>query len=160
MTGDNASGKPERIEPLDWSVCLWQREPGKRYIVLLAAFLSAALGWIIFNQMILMAFVGFFAIMGSTAEYWIPLKFHLDDKVARVKCGISTTEIEWSAIKRVIEGDGGVKLSPLAQATRLAAFRGVFLRYSDNREIVIEYISKYGGDSARLLEQRTDGSRD
>lgn len=140
---------------MEWTVRLWERDPKKRLAVFMAATGSALLGMAIFHNVI-MAVIAFACIAASCAEYVWPLCFKLTEKSAKVRCGISVTEIEWSAVKRVIEGSDGVKLSPLIRSSRLAPFRGVYLRYADNRDAVLDYVKRYGGESARVLGQGTD----
>lgn len=140
---------------MEWTVRLWERAPQKRWAVIVVGLVGAAIGYAMFGN-VLVAIVAFVCIAASSSEYVFPLHYRLTEEAARVRCGINVTEIEWKSVKRVIEGSGGVKLSPLARDSRLAPFRGVFLRYADNREAVLEYVKRYGGESDRLLEQGTD----
>ena len=157
MTGVEVEAKlPEALEPLQWSVRLWEQAPGKRWVVLVVAIACGTMGWSIF-QSPLLALVGFLGIVGATSEFWLPLRYKLDSTRASVRCGISLTAIEWQAVKRIAESAVGVRLSPLEKQTRLAPFRGVFLRYAGNREQVLEYVNNLRGDSARILEPGTDG---
>jgi hypothetical protein len=152
MDGDSAKEEPE---VLTWSVRLWEQAPERRWIVLASAIGAGALGFAFF-QSVPMALVGFVVIMGSMSECWLPLHFKLDERGASVRCGFSVTAITWDSVKRVAEGEAGLRLSPLTKANRLAPFRGVFLRYAGNRDGVLEYVRNRGGDGARLLEQGTD----
>lgn len=157
MSGDESSvNRQAGDETMEWIVRLWEQAPEKRWLALLVAIGSAGLGWVLFRAVIL-AFVGFAAIMGSTSEYWLPLRFKLDARGASVRCGVSVTAIDWSAVKRVAESEIGVRLSPLEKPTRTAQFRGVFLRYAGNRDQVLEYVNNLRGEGARLLEPGTDG---
>ena len=157
MSGDESSMNSEtRDETMEWIVRLWEQAPGKRWVALLVGLGAAALGWALF-QSVMLAMVGFAAIMGSTSEYWLPLRFKLDTRGASVRCGVSLTAIDWSAVKRVVETEIGIRLSPLEKPNRTAQFRGVFLRYAGNRDQVLEYVNNLRGDSARILEPGTDG---
>jgi hypothetical protein len=51
-----------------------------------------------------------------------------------------TSEIKWTSVKRCYLDDFGVKLSPLDRKSRLEAFRGVYLRFGDNQNQVIETV--------------------
>src|SRR5437667_11530006 len=78
----------------------------------------------------------------GTADYLLPVRYSIDAAGAKSKCGISTTAIGWEQVKRVIEGPDGVKLSPLETSSRLAPFRGVFLREDGNLQEIracVEY---------------------
>ena len=146
----------EERQALEWTVRLWESAPERRWIVLLVAFGCAGLGWALFHA-VLLALVGFAAIAGSTTEYWLPLRYKVDPAGASVRCGIGVTEIRWPDVKRIAETEVGMRLSPLKRPTRLAEFRGVFLRYAGNRDEVLEYVNSLRGEGARLLEQRTYG---
>lgn len=152
MTGDSERRSPETLE---WTVRLWEQAPQKRWAVVVVGLAGAAIGYAMFANF-LVALAAFVCIAASSSEYVFPLHYRLTPTVARVRCGISVTEIEWKAVKRVIEGSNGVKLSPLEQDSRLAPFRGVYLRYANNREAILEYVKRYGGESDRLLESGTD----
>jgi len=157
MSGaEGAAGQPDTVEALEWTVRVWQNAPQKRWVVILVALACASLGWAVL-QSVLLAALGFFGIMGGTSEYWLPLRYRLDERGASVRCGISVTAVEWAAVKRVSETDIGIRLSPLERTTRLAQFRGVFLRYAGNRDQVLEYVNNLRGEGARLLEPGTDG---
>jgi len=140
---------------MEWTVRLWERAPQKRWAVIVVGFVGAAIGYAMFENF-LVAVVAFICIAASSSEFIFPLHYSLTPETARVRCGLSVTEIEWKAVKGVIEGSGGVKLSPLARDSRLASFRGVYLRYAGNREAVLEYVKRCGGACDRLLEQGTD----
>jgi hypothetical protein len=96
--------------------------------------------------------IGFAAVVLATADFWMPLQYRLDEKGAALKCGFSTTAIEWANVKRVILGEEGVKLSPLEEESRLSPFRGLFLRFDGNREEVLDRIREKVGQDVRFLE--------
>lgn len=152
MTGDSES---QAAEPMEWTIRLWELAPQKRWAVIVFGLVGAAIGFAMFHNFIV-AIVAFVCIAASSSEFIFPLHYKLTEGTARVRCGINVTEIEWKAVKRVIEGSGGVKLSPLARDSRLAPFRGVYLRYANNREAVLDYVKRCGGEDHRLLEQGTD----
>jgi hypothetical protein len=143
MSGDELSR--EEVEPLVWEVKMWHRGTDRRFVILVAALFAGLLGLLLLNN-VLFAIIGFVAIMGATTEYWLPTRYKLDGNGASLRCGISVTSIDWSAVKRIVETDEGVKLSPLEQPSKLSTFRGVYLRYADNKEEVLEKIRKLRGE--------------
>lgn len=142
MTGDSEL-------PATWKVRLYERAPEKRYVVLGAAILAAAGGWFLLHKPIF-PIIGFLAIMGSTMEFWAPISYRIDEKGATSRCGFSVTAIEWSDIKRIVVSDEGVKLSPLEQEGRLSPFRGVFLRFDDNKDQVLRLIEQAVGGTCSI----------
>ncbi len=134
-----------------WTVKLWHRDPAKRFAILGVAIVAALIGfWLLRSVSGILS--GFGAIMISTADFWLPLRYTLDGTGARVRCGISVTAIEWSAVKRAIESEEGIKLSPLERPTRTSAFRGVFVRYNANRDEVIARVRSHWEGDVRPLE--------
>lgn len=125
--------------PYTWTVRLWKARP-QRLVAIFASCLGAAfIGWLLLHQ-ILAAIIGFFVIAFATAEYWMPQKYKLAKSGASARCGLSVTAIAWEDIKRVIPDAKGVKLSPLAEDTRMAPFRGVYLRFEENEQEVMSRI--------------------
>lgn len=127
---------------MEWEIRLWENEPNRRYGILFAAALAALLGWWMFQNP-LMPVIGFLAIILSTTEYWLPIRFSLNDQSVTRRLGLSVTQLDFSQVKRVERTPDGIRLSPLAVPSRLDAFRGVFLRTASNQEEVWEFISKH-----------------
>ncbi|MCW5939256.1 MAG: hypothetical protein KF884_03000 [Fimbriimonadaceae bacterium] len=143
------------MEPLEWEVRMWERVPGKRPILLSVALAVALIGqW--YTKSWLVGLAAFMAIVATTAEMWFPLKYRLDENEARVRCGLSVTAIRWANIKRLIEVEGGIRLSPLDRASRLDAFRGVHLRFAGNEETVLGKIRALWQRHVRVLGERAD----
>lgn len=146
----------EAKEALIWQVRLYQHEPGKRLTVLLAAAIAGWLGFILLNNLIV-ALIGFAAILAATAEFWLPLHYKLDENRASVRCGFSVTAIEWSDVKRIVMASDGWKLSPLSMEGRLSPFRGVFVRFDGNGDAVTAIIRQRVQENVRYVEHGTDG---
>lgn len=162
MTGDSAalSDRAERSsEPLIWVVRLWASQPSRRWTVLVFALLAAVIGYLLL-QNVVAAFVGFAAVMLSTAEFWLPLRFKLDESGASSRCGISETAIEWANIKRAVLSVEGIKLSPHEVEKATSPFRGVFLRFAGNREQVVEAVRKRVNEDVRFVEPGADRAGD
>jgi hypothetical protein len=143
------------IAPLAWTIRLYEGQAGRRAAILAVALFGALFGWLLFEN-VLIALLGFAAILGSTAEYWLPLHYRIDKNRAAVRCGISVTAIEWSDVKRVVTSEQGWKLSPLAEETRLSPFRGVYLRLPPEPEPVQNYVRSHVGQDVRFVEHGTD----
>lgn len=136
---------------LTWTVRMWEKRPREIAIVLVGCALAGLLGVVVL-QGLLGGLLGFGLVAASTTDFWLPQKFRLDATGASLRCGISVTSIEWSAVKRVYEVSGGVKLTPLEQDGRLEPFRGVLLRYAGNREDVLDTIGQFWSGDVRSLE--------
>lgn len=148
MTGD------KEPESLTWSVRPYEQAPAKRYVILGAALLAMVFGITVYGKPLL-GVIGFAIILGATMEFWLGTSYRLDAKGATSRTGVSVSSIQWGDVRRVTITKGGVKLSPLEDATsRLEPFRGVFLKVNEeNREQVLESVRKFGGSDVRLLER-------
>jgi hypothetical protein len=125
---------------LQWTVHLLRQRPRKAWgaatIIVLAsllvgvAFRSAGMG--------LLALV---LLWLATRDYWLPVRYTVGDSGARVRYLGAMFDISWDRVKYVTVSPDGVKLSPLPPRSRLEPFRGVYLRFADNREQVLEAIT-------------------
>lgn len=148
-TGD--SNELERSESLRWSVRLSDNAPWKRWVVLAVAVTAGLIGGVLLGQPTL-GLAGFLMILGATAEFWLGVHYKVTGESVSRRCGLSVSAMEWEQVKRVlIEGDD-VKISPLAEATKMDPFRGVTLKtLPDNRERVIAAVRRHIGEDVRIL---------
>ncbi|HEY3781630.1 MAG TPA: hypothetical protein VGL56_11130 [Fimbriimonadaceae bacterium] len=137
----------EETSPLIWQVRLWTKEPKKLFIILAACCLAGLVGWLLFSQ-IAYVLIGFACVAAATAEFWLPQQYKLDPKGASARCGLATTAITWEEVKRVIPDQKGVKLTPLAADGKLSPFRGVYLRFGEKRDEVMQTIEERWGPVA------------
>lgn len=157
MSGDNDSGSEGvAAEPLNWELRLWKQQPGRRIVVFVCAGVAGLFGWFLF-QNALLALVGVLVILGSTTEFWLPLRYTVDAKGARVRSGISVTAIDWEDVKRVTLSEDGLKISPLAAPGRTAVFRGVYLRFGENQEEVVNQVRRFWSGEIGVLGERAIG---
>jgi len=136
-------------ETYSWQVRLFARDPRKLYGVLFACIVGAIAGLLLFRS-VGFALIGFVVIATATAEYWLPQNYKLDRNGASARCGISVSAIQWSDVKQVIPDDRGVKLSPLTGEGRMSEFRGVYLRFNDNRDQVLSHVQ---GNTSSIASQ-------
>lgn len=140
-------------EVLEWEVDLGATMPKKRIPVVIVALFALSYGALVIHPVI--GLIGFLAVIFSTAELFLPLKYRLDETEARVKCGLSVTAIRWENVKRLIDMPDGIRLSPLATAGRLDAFRGVYVRFGSERERILAKIAELA-KNVRPMDRGTD----
>lgn len=133
-----------------WTVHLAKNEPAKTAVVLFAALFAGLLS-ILMLQSVWAFPVGLIVILVSSGDFLLPIKYEIGKKGATRRCGLSVSHIEWKAVKRVIEGEDGIKLSPLSESSRTAPFRGVFLRTPENREEILACISYWKENHAEAV---------
>lgn len=132
---------------LQWTVYLLRRRPHRAWgagvmmllasVLVGAAFRSAGMG--------LLAFV---LLWLATRDYWLPVRYYVHEKGAGVRYFGAAFDIAWERVKYVTATPDGVKLSPVSPRSRLEPFRGVYLRFADNREQVLEAIAFWSASAA------------
>lgn len=141
MTTVLTSNEAER-ERLYWTVDLGKGRPAQRWAVIAAAF-AAGLAGLLLLRSPLAALLGFAVVIASCSELFIPLKYSLSAERATVRCGLNTSEMFPDRVRSIVEDAGGVKLSPLAPGGRMEPFRGVYLRFGENRTEIMRIIADY-----------------
>lgn len=132
---------------LQWTVHLLRRAPQKAWKAAATIVLAGVLVGFSFRS----AGMGLLALVLlwlATREYWLPIRYYVNERGAGVRYLGAVFDITWDRVKYVTITDEGVKLSPLPPRSRLEPFRGVYLRFSDNREQVLEAIAFWRGCSS------------
>lgn len=80
-------------------------------------------------------FLGF-----SLLPYYTPTRYRLEVDRIVVKKNFYTIEKKWSHYRSFYTDKNGVLLSPFPVPSRLENFRGLYIRFKDNREEVISFI--------------------
>lgn len=142
------------VVELEWTVELGKELAQKRIPVAIAGLVAAGFGAVFIGAF--GAFLGIAVVFVSTAELWMPMRFKLTSEEASARVGLSVTAIRWENIKRVLETDQGVTLSPLEKSSRLDAFRGVYLRFSSNRSEVLAKIAELTERNGSDLDREAD----
>lgn len=150
-----AATEPELSLPLTWEVNMGQARPERRWVCLAAALAMAAIALVFWANPFL-AVLGFVVVIASTGEMFFPIRYRLDERKAQAKIALSTTELLWDDVRRMIPVEGGVRLSPLERASWLDNYRGVYLRFSGNEQAVLATIRALW----KADERRLDGADD
>lgn len=131
VSGPEAAGPAdsESVEPvLEWQVHLARSRPDRAVWVVIAAFASSALCFLLFHNWLYAGFC-IIAIVSATTEFLFPIRYRLDAEGAEMRNLHNWRRIAWSEVKKAYLLEDGVKVSPLGMKTRLEPFRGVFLRF-------------------------------
>jgi hypothetical protein len=117
----------------------------------------ALVAGIVLVHSLLLGLLGSAMILAATSEFWLGTVYKLDEQGASSRTGLSYTRILWKDVKRAVLTPIGVKLSPLEETTRLAPFRGVFLRFGGEDRVRIEAdVRRLGGNNVRFVEGTAD----
>jgi hypothetical protein len=106
---------------------------------------------------LLLGIAGSVMILAATAEFWLGTAYKIDEEGVSSRTGLSQARILWKDVKRAVITPIGIKLSPLEESTRLAPFRGVFIRFGrEDRVRIEEAVRKLGGNDVRFVEGTAD----
>jgi len=130
-------------------------EPKKALVVYSVATL-AGLGSAAFMGNPWMFPFGFLVIILGAADFVLPNRFTVGKSGVERRCGLSVVTLPWDRVKRVVVGDDGVKLSPLDDSSRLAPFRGVYLRANGNLQEIVSCVEYWRKQNASDVGQTAD----
>ncbi len=147
----------EQPSVFQWRVHLARRQPERLPVIMLALVGAPLLGvWLMGHW--IFGLVALWMLWSATADFLLPIRYEADSEGVRQR-GWSPRVMRWDRVKRVVWGEDGVLLSPFAHASRLNAYRGVFLWYGDHREqvecLVREYCAHALGDAKTKKKKRT-----
>lgn len=123
---------------LSWTVHLARSNPIKTLASVLVMSATATAAYYAIGPAGIIAAA--FIMLSALADFLFPVTYILNSEGAEARMLFKKSVINWSNVKRCYLDDSGVKLSPLNTATRLEAFRGVYLRFHNNKEQVIQTV--------------------
>jgi hypothetical protein len=86
------------------------------------------------------------ALLLLTVRAWfLPTRFTLDAQGATRRCLGVERRMPWTRVRRASPDRRGVLLSPLPYPSRLETFRGLYLRFAENREAVMAFVQEKAG---------------
>jgi len=130
------------IDSLEWQVHLARHYPVRAGGAVAVAVAAAAAAYVSLNSMGFAVAAGGL-ILAAAGEFLFPTHYRLTPEWAEAKNPFGWRRIAWKEVKRVYAGKEEIKLSPLAQAGRREAFRGVLLRCEGNQPAVLEAIDRF-----------------
>lgn len=126
---------------LAWKVHLLREEPRKMLLIAPVVSVSLVVGYV-FTHSLLLPAVTLFLFMCALSEYLFPVRYQLSETDAAARTLLSRTRVEWDRVRKYYLDDRGIKLSTLGKPGRLEAYRGLYLRFGENREEIIEVVRK------------------
>jgi hypothetical protein len=129
----------------DLTVLKWRSHPFKRKIVtsflvilcLLAVWISVYLT----TFSVLMTVVSVVILLGALSPFFLPTYYELTSDKIKVRFFLNQREKEWSFYRSFYVDKNGVLLSPFAKPSRLENFRGMYIRFDQNKDQVVKFVS-------------------
>lgn len=129
---------------LQWQIHLAKEQPQKLAGIIIGTIGLGILTFLCFGSVI-PVIVLLFAFLGSISDFLFPVTYTLTSThaTARTSLGpVGLRTMAWADVRKVYLDDHGVKLSPLGRRSRLEAYRGVYLRFGDKQQEVIDAVKK------------------
>ena len=139
---ENNSG-PQKPEVAERELLRWRSVPARRstrttvlvVLTIIGVPLVLAIWYGAFFGLLGLAILG-----GSLLSFFLPTDFILTDAaVERRYLGINQKR-KWSEFRSFYPDKNGVLLSPFVRPSRLENFRGLYLRFEDNRDQVLAVV--------------------
>lgn len=90
---------------------------------------------------LLLTILSLVIMLGSLSPFFLPTYYELDNKKIKVKFFFNTKEKQWSMFRSFYVDKKGVLLSPFEKPSRLENFRGLYVRFNQNKEEVVDFVS-------------------
>ena len=149
------SEKAAADKPVDEDIILdWTCHPAKRnkkitvavsvFIIILVAVVYYATFSVWFT------ILGFLILTGSLAGFYFPSHYRFTENKIIVRTTMQTLEKKWSQYRSYYADKNGVLLSPFARPSRLENFRGVYIKFWNNKDEVLAIVKD------KIKRDRTD----
>lgn len=76
-------------------------------------------------------------------RFFFPTSFFLNEKEVKIKRVFTTIVRPWVVFRGFYYDKNGVQLTPFSYPSRLDTYRGLFLKFKDNKDEVVEFIKKH-----------------
>ena len=140
---------PEDDWRLQWTVHLARRQAAKAIAALAIVGVAGVCAGVGFRGWWAGVLAGVL-LVAAISDFMFPLRYVMDGEGVWARGLVMRRRIAWSRVRRAARDNMGVKLSPLAWPSRLEAYRGIYLWFSDNADEVMEFIARHteavGGD--------------
>ena len=136
--------EPSKVVMSDEVVLRWSTHPVKRstkisILVILFLFVIWFLVYLT-TFSLLLTILSVVIMLGSLSPFFLPTYYELDNKKVKVKFFLNTKEKEWSMFRSFYVDKNGVLLSPFERPSRLENFRGLYVRFDQNKDDVLDFV--------------------
>ncbi|SYZ74584.1 conserved hypothetical protein [Candidatus Zixiibacteriota bacterium] len=130
----------------DGPVMEWVCHPAKKNLartVAVSLFIAVLVVMVYYmTYSVWFAVLGFAILIGSLAAFYFPTRYRLTENEITVKSTIQTQKRKWTQYRSCYPDKNGVLLSPFLRPSRLENFRGLYIRFWNNRDEVIAFVKK------------------
>jgi hypothetical protein len=127
---------------LEWRVHLFRSERPYRSVIAVSAVVTALAGGWVFIQDPFVLTAYFIILFFALGEFFFPVKYRITNKGVYKFAWIGPRFMDWKRIKRAYKNEFGVKLSIFSEPSPFESFRGLFIRFGENRDEVVSTVRR------------------
>lgn len=116
------------------------KKSGKNLLIVLLFLIIAPIVVFFSTRSIFFLFLSVIFLVGSLSTFFLPTAYELSETGIKVKFFFNTRRMEWGKYRSFYVDKNGVLLSPFEKPSRLENFRGIYLRFNQNKDEVINFI--------------------
>ena len=131
--------QPEDKELLSWDTIPARNRPIAASIVGVFVLVLAYLVYLWTASWFFVA-ISILVLWGSLSQFYVRTRFIFTERKVKVRYIINKVEKEWAQYRSYYVDKNGVLLSPFLRPSRLENFRGIYIRFSNNRDDVMEIV--------------------
>ncbi len=125
-----------------WTFNPWSKNPAVASSVIFINLAITVTVYFLYPEKIF-AVLALLVMFGMTATLYLPVSYRLDEEGVAVFFLGTRTFRKWSHYRNYYLHRDGVFLTSMPMPSRLDPFRGHFLRYDGDKNIVIEYVKAH-----------------
>jgi hypothetical protein len=133
------AGLTPRREVLKW-IDHPLKKSGKNLLIVVLFLMVAPTVVFFSTKSLLFLFLSIIFLLGSLSTFFLPTSYELSENCIKVKFFYNTRKMEWGKYRSFYVDKNGVLLSPFEKPSRLENFRGLYIRFNQNKEEVINFI--------------------
>ncbi len=139
---DNTPTEDKPDKALSWTVFPFKDEP--RSAILISVFLFVLFVYLYESWGAFYLFLGLVILLGSLWEFFTPVTYTFTESEIEVKTLFGKRAYKWKIYRNFLVDKKGVLLSPFERRTRLERFRGLSIRFDeDKRGEILAYVQRH-----------------
>ncbi len=119
-------------------------------LLVIPIFIATLAAVYIFSAEIPWIFIAALILTFGLREYFLPVRYSIGESGVAVHYLLWKRPRPWSEVRRVVVSKHGVFLSPFPGPSRLESYRGLYLRFADNRDQVIQALNRFLEESLKV----------
>ena len=126
------------------TVLKWSTHPVKKnaWVSILVVLFLVAIWFLVYLTTSSPLFVAFsvLVLLGSLSSFFLPTYYELDNDKIKVRFFFTIKERKWGMFRSFYVDKNGILLSPFEKPSRLENFRGIYVRFNQNKDEVVDFV--------------------